>query len=95
MKTDTTTSEARQGLSCSDLLYAILNDGEWLWQTEDHHHDNNETMVEFLECYLPEGFEVTLCDGTYAEIHKDGLTYEVHASGNGDPYHHRVEFSII
>lgn len=95
MSDATTTSGARQGLACSDLLYAILNDGEWLWQTEDHHHDNNETMGEFLNHYLPTDFEVTLQDGTYAEIHKDGRTYEVHASGNGDPYHHRVEFSII
>ena len=89
------TQEDNVKIGSTDLLYTILNNGEWLWQTEDHHQDNNETMREFLECYLPEGFKVTLCDGTYAEIHKDGLTYEVHASGNGDPYHHRVEFSII
>lgn len=87
-------SEAN-AVECSDLLYAILNDGEWLWQTEEYHADNNVTMGEFLEYMLPDDFEVTLQDGTYAEIHKDGLTYEVHASGNGDPWHHRVEFSLI
>lgn len=78
-----------------DVLDAISSNGEWLWQTEEYHADNSATMGEFLECYLPEGFEVTLQDGTYAEIYKDGLTYEVHASGNGDPWHHRVEFSLI
>ena len=86
---------AANEVDTSDLLDAILSDGEWLWQTDEYHADNNVTMGEFLEYMLPDDFEVTLQDGTYAEIHRDGLTYEVHASGNGDPWHHRVEFSLI
>ena len=79
----------------TDLLYAILAGDEWTWDTEKPHADNNETMREFLKCHLPDGYEVTLHDGTYAEIHKDGLTYGVHASGRGDFCSHIVKFFYI
>lgn len=79
----------------NDITDIIRNDGTWQWQTEHDHWDNNETMREFLNEYLPDEFEITLEDGTYAEIRSNGLTYEVHASGDGDSYNHKVEFKLI
>lgn len=78
-----------------EILDAILSEGEYVWRTEEYHADNNVTMGEFLEYGLPDDFDITLQDGTYAEISRDGFTYEVHASGAGDPYTHRVEFSLL
>lgn len=90
--------DAASSLSSSDLLdvlEAILAGAEFTWNTEDPHADNSETMNEFLECYLPEDYEIKLNHGTYAEIENDGVRYGVHASGRGDPWSHRVEFIYI
>lgn len=64
------------------------------WKTEKPHADNNETMNEYLNEYLPLEFKVTYQDGTMAEIKNDetGEVYEVHASGDGDFFNHKVEF---
>ena len=67
------------------------------WSTYYDHTNNETTMYEFLDCYLPDGYIVTFVDGTYAEITKEGTTetYGVHASGNGDFYNHKIEFEEI
>lgn len=72
----------------------IIEDGLfYYWQTEEWHYDNNETMYDFLSYELPKNIEVTHEDGSYAEVKlEDGRKFEVHASGNGDCYNHKVEF---
>ena len=64
------------------------------WSTTYYHANNQTTMSEFLEYYLPEEYEVIFVDGTYAEItSEDNCTfYEVHASGNGDFYNNKIKF---
>jgi hypothetical protein len=54
------------------------------------------TMHDYLDNHLPETWEILLHDGTYAEIKADdGLSYEVHASGNGDFKSHKIEFKEL
>ena len=67
------------------------------WSTYHVHHNNEQTLGEFLYTILPEEYTVTFVDGTYAEITKEGTveTYGVHASGNGDFYNHKIEFEGI
>ena len=66
------------------------------WSTDYDHDDNETTMCEFLDYYLPEEYAVTFVDGTYVEIiSPDGVEYGVHASGNGDFYNHKIEFEEI
>jgi len=77
-----------------DWLDVIKNDGVYYWTTEEYHPDNNFTMNDFLEM-LSEEIDVYLIDGTYAELRIDGRNYEVHASGNGDSFNHKIEFKII
>lgn len=66
------------------------------WSTDYDHDDNETTMCEFLDYYLPEEYTVTFVDGTYVEIiSPDCVEYGVHASGNGDFYNHKIEFEEI
>lgn len=67
------------------------------WSTEDWHYDNKVTMGDFLENQLSEEFEILMVDGTYAEIENKETCkkYEVHVSGNGDPFEHKAEFKEI
>ena len=67
------------------------------WSTTYDHSNNETTMSEFLYYYLPEEYEITSVDGTYAEItlKETTLTYGVHASGSGDSYNHKIEFEEI
>ena len=69
---------------------------DYKWKTDHAHNDNTETMTDFLENHLPHfdgNFVVLMDDGTYAEIMNDtGEVFEVHASGDGDSTHHKVEF---
>jgi hypothetical protein len=66
------------------------------WSTYHVHHNNEQTLGEFLYTILPEEYTVTFVDGTYAEIiSPDGIEYGVHASGNGDFYNHKIEFEEI
>lgn len=69
----------------------------FIWTTEHYHPDNNFTMQEFLNDYLPDGFDVILEDGTYAEIQSvgDDSIYGVRASGNGDSFNHKIEFEFL
>ena len=64
------------------------------WNTPIAHHDNNQTMQEYLydHCEL----EVKLVNGTYAEGEdEDGNLYSIQASGNGDSFNHKVEIELI
>ena len=69
---------------------------DYIYQTEQAHANNLETMDDFLENELPQlGFFLVLCiDGTYAEIERmtDKKQFEVHAGGNGDFCNHRISF---
>lgn len=67
------------------------------WSTDHVHHNNEQTLGEFLYTILPEEYTITFVDGTYAEITKEGTTetYGVHASGDGDSYNHKIEFEEI
>lgn len=66
------------------------------WSTYYDHFNNETTMNEFLDYYLPEEYSITYVDGTYAEImSEDKIIYGVHASGNGDSYNHKIEFEVI
>jgi len=69
----------------------------YYWTTEECHSDNNFTMQDYLNNHLSDEFEVTLEDGTYAEItsKSTGAVWGVHASGNGDCFNHKVEFKNI
>ena len=76
----------------------ILNIPEtFYWATYHMHHNNEQTLGEFLYTILPKEYTITFVDGTYSEITKEGTTetYGVHASGNGDFYNHKIEFEEI
>jgi hypothetical protein len=64
------------------------------WQTEEPHADNNTTMNDYLD--NANILDITLVDGTYAEgVNCKGEKYEIHASGDGDSFNHKVEFKLI
>lgn len=64
----------------------------YYWTTETFHANNNVTMDDYLDNHLDENSEVLVVDGTYAEIESNGVKYEVHASGDGNSFNHKVEF---
>jgi hypothetical protein len=64
----------------------------YYWKTLDYHNDNGETLSDYLDYHLPDDAEILTVDFSYAEIKKDGVIYEVHASGDGDSYNHKIEF---
>lgn len=69
---------------------------DYTWETEESHADNIETMSDYLENHMDCSWEVIMVDGTYAEIETEtGDVYEVHASGNGSFFEHRVSFVQI
>ena len=67
------------------------------WMTTNEHQDNNETMQDYLQNYLPSCFDIILEDGTYSEIKNRNTdkVFAVHASGDGDFNNHKVEFEFI
>lgn len=66
------------------------------WST-DPHSNNTETMDDYLNNHLLEGFEILEQYGSYAEIknQESGAIYGLHASGNGDFCNHKIEFELI
>jgi len=73
----------------------MITDNEfYYWSTEESHYDNNETMCDFLNNELTDDYVVTYEDGTYSEIKEVdvGHCWEVHASGDGDFFNHKVQF---
>lgn len=68
----------------------------YYWSTEAYHHDNTFTMSEYMKHRLPERFTVIEVDGSMAVVQDyDGTCYELHASGNGDSFNHKVEAKVI
>jgi len=64
------------------------------WETDEPHADNTETMCDYINHINM--LDITLVDGTYAEgVNLKGEKYEIHASGDGDFTHHKVEFKLI
>ena len=62
------------------------------WTTDYAHNDNTVTMLEYLES-INETLTITYVDGTYAEgVDDEGFRYEIHASGDGDSFNHKVAF---
>ena len=65
----------------------------YYWQTDYAHADNSATMAEYLDEHTNEMWEICSVDGSYAEIlDENKRMWAVHASGNGDFTHHKVEF---
>ena len=64
------------------------------WSTEDAHQTNSDTMHDYLDNINM--LDVVYVDGTYAEgVNSTGEKYEIHASGNGDSFNHKIEFKLI
>lgn len=61
------------------------------WSTNHYHHDNIQTMTEFIEDRLPAGFELIEQDGSLATVKDaEGTAYQLSASGDGDSFNHKV-----
>lgn len=88
-------AEEHSGSGRDSLFTGDIGGETYRWHTEECHPDNIYTMLIFLDYHLPDDFEVVLFDGTYAEIKRNGFMYEVHASGDGDSFNHKVEFVAI
>lgn len=75
----------------------MLTDHEFYYWSTDAEHANNEiTMGDFLDNHLTGDYEISLVDGTYAEIkERDNFYWAVHASGDGDFRNHKVQFDAI
>ena len=67
------------------------------WETDYFHNDNAFTMQDFIENHLPTEFEVILDDGSYAEVqqHATDAIFSLDAKGNGDSYHHVVNWHVL
>lgn len=71
-----------------------MNDYQWM--TETCHASNNDTMTDYLDNHLPEGWSILIQDGTYAEATDEmGTLWGLHASGNGDSYNHLIRFEHL
>ena len=81
------------------LLYGVYSYRmeTFRWHTIEPHPNNEATMNDYLENYLPQCFDVIFEDGTYAEIQNKntGQIFGVNASGDGDFTHHKVEFEFV
>lgn len=78
---------------CSEL--SSNSEALILFETDYETVDNTETMDVFLEIFdIPED-DILLYDGTYVEVLFNGLSHEVHASGNGDFSSHKIEIKPI
>jgi hypothetical protein len=68
----------------------------YYWSTERYHHDNGETLRDYMENEMSPSWEVLEVDETRATIVDDmGDTYDIHAGGNGDSYNHMIRFELI
>ena len=64
------------------------------WYTEIPHTNNSETMRDYLENINM--LDIHLVSRTYAEgSNCIGERYEIHASGDGDFNHHRIDYKLI
>ena len=68
----------------------------YFWTTSESHFDNDVTMLDYLNRHCDLSLNITMVDGSYAEaIDDDGNSWGLHASGDGDSYHHKVEFKAL
>lgn len=75
---------------------------DYFFTTKEPLATNSDAMDYFLNsdehfysCF-DKGAEITLEDGTYAEVvNGDGLKYAVHAGGNGDFCNHKIRFTLL
>jgi hypothetical protein len=64
------------------------------WSTEESHPNNQTTMSDYLDNINM--LDIHMVDGTYAEgSNCKGERYEIHASGDGDFNHHKIEFRLM
>jgi hypothetical protein len=64
------------------------------WSTEEELNNNTFVMDDYLDNINM--LDITMVDGTYAEgINAQGERFEIHASGNGDFFNHKIEFKKI
>ena len=70
---------------------------DFIWNTEESHCNNTETMQDYINNHLPDNFIFLFQDGSYAELFEKFTKkrYGVHASGNGDFNNHRVRFEEL
>lgn len=73
-----------------------IEDGGYLWETDNPHADNVETTNDFIENELPNDIEVYVRRGNYLQIElKDRRCFSVLVFGNGDFCHHQAEFELL
>ena len=64
------------------------------WTTEEPLSTNSFVMNDYLVNINM--LDIIIVDGTYAEgVNAQGQKYEIHASGDGDFYSHKIEFKAI
>jgi|TARA_Y100000310_G_scaffold294507_1_gene325023 hypothetical protein len=64
------------------------------WETEEELNENSFVMADYLENINM--LDIVFLDGTYAEgVNCNGEKFEIHASGNGDFFNHKIEFVKI
>lgn len=64
------------------------------WETEEELSDNSFVMTDYLENINM--LDIVFLDGTYAEgVNCNGEKFQIHASGNGDFFNHKIEFVKI
>ena len=65
----------------------------YYWTTDQPHSTNQVTLEDYLHHHLDNEWVVVWFCGTSAEIVNGcGARLEVHASGNGDFFNHKVSF---
>jgi len=82
----------------NDLLEIFKNgEGEYRWSTEYIHHDNEETMNDFLDYHMPCDYEVVRDDGSECDVapKEGGKIIRLNASGDGDFCHHLLKVRAI
>ena len=63
------------------------------WETDEPHANNSETMSDYLNSINM--LDIHFVNGTYAEgSNAQGQRFEIHASGNGDFNHHKIEYVL-
>lgn len=65
------------------------------WETDEPLSENSFVMTDFID-HINTSLDIYLIDGTYAEgVDNEGNYYEIHASGDGDFTHHKVELMYM
>lgn len=65
----------------------------YYWTTEESHATNSVTLCDYVDNHMPEDWIVIFYDGSMAFVEDgNGVSWEVHAAGNGDFNSHVVRF---